>query len=119
MRAAAVAVADRALMPTDITTYLFTAALGAVIFFLFLIRFVCSKPCESGLLCHGDALAAVARELIAARDERAREAAPTTGKRKRNATVSSGGRRGRHGWVGHRGSCRVRCWSFTWRCGRV
>ena len=31
-------------MPTDITTYLFTAALGAVILFLFLIRFVYSKP---------------------------------------------------------------------------
>ena len=30
--------------PTDITTYLFTAALGAVILFLFLIRFVYSKP---------------------------------------------------------------------------
>ena len=38
------AAAVRAMPPTDITTYLFTAALGAVILFLFLIRFVYSKP---------------------------------------------------------------------------
>ena len=34
------------------------------------IRFVCSTSCGRGGECHGDALAAVAKRLIGARDER-------------------------------------------------
>ena len=37
------------------------------------VRLGCSPSCREGRLCHGDSLAAMARELIGVRDERRRE----------------------------------------------
>ena len=72
------------------------------------IRLVCSPHCQHGELCHGDNLAALARELIGASDERARAAGsrktaagdpgrPSAPKQPRKVRSDKGVRRGPSG----------------------
>ena len=44
------------------------------------VRLRCSPTCEQGELCHGDNLAAKARELIGARDQRERQQRAAAGR---------------------------------------
>ena len=57
---------------------------------------VCSAACQAGEQCHGEHLAAMARELVAERDQRAAAAPPATS-RKRKERSDKGVKRGPRG----------------------